>query len=192
MTHKALPRLVGLLPGNELVLRAVNEECRRLVISKLDLGKWAASLDLPEWRLRQCGPINTTRIFIAHARVARQAGDYDGQCLCLPIHVQDNAAAWVLPDADVCQWLPRADGVVRGNLQAPRLSVWPSVKRKVVMILAIPDLAGLHPRGHIPRQDLRRCKAGLDVATLSNPVSHALSLCHDVHLSGLLYSQSSS
>lgn len=53
-------------------------------------------------------------------------------------------------------------------------------------------LAGLHPRGHIPRQHLRRRKAGLDVATLSNPASHAISLCHDVHLSGLLYSQSSS
>lgn len=60
-------------------------------------------------------------------------------------------------------------------------------KGTVVMILAIPDLAGLHPRGHIPRQDLRRRKARLDVATLSNPVSHAPSLCHDVHMSGLQY-----
>ena len=96
LVDKCVICLLRLLPRNQIVLRAVDEEGRRPVVATHDLSSWTDGDDLVGRWLRE-------RIPISHrgargSLFARKATDYDGQRLRLPVDVEHDAAARVCTD----------------------------------------------------------------------------------------------
>ena len=74
-----------LLPRNQIIARAVDEECRRPVIATYDLGQRTDWDDLVQPRLRKRMPIS--HLGACSFLLAGKATDDDGQRLRLPVDV---------------------------------------------------------------------------------------------------------
>lgn len=77
--------LLRLLPWNQIIFRAVNEECRRPVIATYDLGQWTDWNDFVQPWLRKRIPVS--HLGACSFLLAGKATDYHGQCLRLPVDV---------------------------------------------------------------------------------------------------------
>ena len=98
LARQALVRPLALLPRDQVVGRAVDQERRRCVGPALDLGAGANDRHGRRRGLRHL--VQRPRVARAELRLAGEAVDEHREALRLPIHVQHEAPAWILERHD--------------------------------------------------------------------------------------------
>jgi hypothetical protein len=114
LAQQCIKGALGLFPWNQIVIGPVNHEGRCLVIPTDNLCERTTGNNLLQGRLWKSIPVLHRR-----SRALLLTGETtndDGQCLSLPIDVEDDAAAWIDAYTRVRQRLPCTDNSVIGDL----------------------------------------------------------------------------